>query len=59
MKIDAFIEQNDKWLIQKRKMYIQSLQLEVDKARKRYFAYRSHKNLELYLAAKKKLRNRL
>lgn len=57
MKIDAFIEEDLRSLIKNRIRYNQTVKLEADKARKAYFAYRTHNNLVKYLKAKQQLRN--
>lgn len=56
MKIDAFLEEDIKEVIRKRKMFEESVKLEADKSRRRFYGYPTHKNYLEYLKAKQNLK---
>jgi hypothetical protein len=58
MKIDKFLEINESDLINRRLAYNNVLKEEADKARKRFYAYKSHRNYVKYLQAKKDRRTK-
>lgn len=55
MKIDKFLEINESDLINRRLKFEQKVKEEADKARKQFYAYKSHKHYVVYLKARKQL----
>lgn len=56
MKIDKFLEINESDLINRRLKFEQKVKEEADKARKQFYAYKSHKHYVVYLKARKQLK---
>jgi hypothetical protein len=56
MKIDKFLEINEKELINQRLKFEQKVREEADIARKRFYAYKSHKHYVAYLKARNNLK---